>query len=264
MKESGTLVLVKNVLFFLLWGVSLAAETFTLREGLAKAQVGDYIVTAQGKNLTLLHISQLQGTLLTLEEITAPSSRVPQPQQWKEWIQQNAPGNTSWVVYTLDLRDGQMASVFSYTRNSRFQIPDADNFLSHLLNLQLEKVPEERMRRVGRSQNYGGANWRDIWQPLLVFEGTPLPGVLFYQWSARWRKDGSDLSGKWIDLYLPAQEGPYPSYFPYWLQISGMIGKAKIRIIDSGTHMVSPKTKFSPPSAVQDTKSAPVLDPQIP
>ena len=37
----------------------------------------------------------------------------------------------------------------------------------------------------------------------------------------------------------------YPSYFPYWLQVNGVAGKAKIRIIDSGSNLKSPKPPLS-------------------
>jgi hypothetical protein len=47
-------------------------------------------------------------------------------------------------------------------------------------------------------------------------------------------------SGKSIEVYVPHENNKYPSYFPYWLQISGLISNAKVRIIDSGTGMISP------------------------
>ena len=43
-----------------------------------------------------------------------------------------------------------------------------------------------------------------------------------------------------IEVYVPHESNKYPAYFPYWLQISGMVGKAKVRIVDSGSQLASP------------------------
>ena len=55
---------------------------------------------------------------------------------------------------------------------------------------------------------------------------------------------GADLSNKTIEIYLPRNSQIYPTYFPYWLQVNGVAGKAKIRIIDSGSRLKSPNPLF--------------------
>ena len=89
-----------------------------------------------------MHIYDKQNQILTIEEIALPESKRPSHLSWKEWVIQNAPGNTSWVMYDIDLRTGQMVRYFSFTKNNWYEIPDADNFLSKLLTLKMTKIPE--------------------------------------------------------------------------------------------------------------------------
>lgn len=221
---------------------SIEAENYLyLRDSLKRAQKKDYLVTAQNKNYTLFHIYDKKDDLITIEEITVPMNRFPrQMGSWKQWISMRAPGNTSWVMYTLNLKTAQMLEFFSITKNAWYDVNKTDNFLTTLLNLRLEEVPLDDRKRVGFPPLPGMTDRRPFWQPQMVVDGQVIPGVIFNAWTTEWPKDGSDLSDKTIEVYVPVESDKYPSYFPYWLQISGIIGKAKIRIIDSGSKMDSP------------------------
>lgn len=194
-----------------------------------------------------MHIYDKQQNTITIEEIAVPERCTPNI-GWKDWILQNAPGNTSWVMYDIDLQSGQMVRYYSFTKNGWYSIPDADNFLSKLLNLSLTKIPEESRKRVGPRPSPGGPDFRTLWQPRMVVDGRPVNKVLFDAWRTRWPRDSSELSGRVIEIYLPQESQIYPSYFPYWLQINGAIGRAKVRIIDSGRGLRSPK----PPLAAME------------
>lgn len=222
--------------------VPLSANEMYLRDNLRRAKPGDYIVTAQNKTYTLLHIHSKVGDTLTIEEITVPANRIPQYDfYWKTWVSQNAPCNTSWVMYAINLQTGEMLEFYSFTKNGWYDLSQADNILSTLLNLKLSYIPPEQRKKVGPPPVDGSRDWRSTWQPRMVVDGEPINGVAFDGWRTHWPKDGSELSGKAIEVYVPHENDKYPSYFPYWLQISGVIGKAKVRIIDSGTEMESPK-----------------------
>jgi hypothetical protein len=130
-----------------------------------------------------------------------------------------------------------MEKYFSFSKNAWVNIPEADNFLTTLLNLRLQKIDEADRKKIGNSRSA-------LWQPRMVVNGQIIPGVIFDAWRTQWPNDGSDLAGKAIEVYTPQENEIYPSYFPYWLQISGNIAKAKIRIIDSGSEMHSPKPKW--------------------
>jgi hypothetical protein len=212
-----------------------------LKDNLQQAHPGDYIVVSSNKTDTLMHIHDKQGNLLIIEEIAVPENkRNAQELGWKEWVQQNAPGHTSWVMYEIDLQTGQMLRYYSFSKNGWFEIPEADNFLSKLLNLHLTKLSDKARKKIG-PRTGSGPDLRPLWQPRMITEGRVIKNIPFEAWHTQWPKDGSELSGKTIELYLPRDSQRYPSYFPYWLQISGAVGKAKVRIIDSGSHLASPK-----------------------
>ncbi len=215
----------------------------SLRHNLHKAKAGDYIVTSQNRTNTLLMVTDRTDSLIRIQEISIAEGRFPAHiHSWREWLNQNAPGHTAWIVYDLDAHSGQLLQVFSYTQNCRLEGAAADSYLGTLLNLNLEAMNYRQRRRVGPSQD-GGKDTRGLWQPRLVVEGQVVPGATFSAWKARWPNDGSELAGKTIELYLPEQEGNYPSYFPYWVQVSGVVGKARMRIVDSGTLPIPPPKK---------------------
>lgn len=227
-------------------GASTENEIY-LRDNLKRAQKGDFIVTTQGKSYTLFHIFDKKNDTLTIEEITIPTSKVNLKNfSWRQLVYQGATGNTAWVTYCINLTTGQMCDFFSYTKNEWCNISQSDNFLSTLLNLRLYRVAKSDRRKIGHPPPPGTIDLRRTWQPQMTVDGRHIEGVAFDAWKTKWPKDNGELSGKTIEVYVPEENDKYPSYFPYWLQISGMIGKAKVRIIDSGTGLVSP-TKMPMP-----------------
>jgi hypothetical protein len=190
-----------------------------------------------------MHIYDKTPSMITIEEIVVPENRRPSLANWKEWVTQGAPGNTSWVMYEIDLMTGQMGRYYSFTKRNWFQIPDSDNFLSKLLNLKLTPIPDRMRKRVG--SKCSGPDMRPLWHPRMIVDGKVINGVEFGAWRTDWPKDGSDLSNKTIEIYLPSASSHYPAYFPYWLQINGVAGKAKIRIIDSGRDLKSPQPSLT-------------------
>lgn len=217
-----------------------AEEELLLRDNLNRAKAGDYLVTAQNKNYSILIIRSKEGEQLSIEEITMPTSRVPQNNfSWKSWVQKGAPGHTCWVMYMIDLPTGAMQQTFSYTRNEWITIPQSQNFLSTLLNLRLKRISDDERKKVGPPPASDSFDRRPYWQPALIVDGNAVKGVTFDAWRTMWPKDSTDLSGKLIEVYLPKNNDKYPSYFPYWLQVSGVVGNAKVRIVDSGSELFS-------------------------
>lgn len=234
-----------SIFAFFLTLISFASlhsdEGLVLRDRLQRASTGDYLVIAFNKNITLMLIEEKKPQTLTIQEISAPSSRLPKQVNWKDWVQKNAPYHTAWIRYTIDLETGKMLDYYSFVQNTWCDVSQTDSFLPTLLNLHFNKIPQQKRKKVGPPPSKGSPDLRRTWQPPMVFEGYSIPDLNFDAWIARWPKDNSDLSGKIIEVYLPEEGSPYPSYFPYWLQISGLVGKAKLRIIDSGQQLTSPK-----------------------
>lgn len=231
-------------LSFLLLAVALplyGADEIHLRDNLGLARKGDYLVTAQGKMATMLHIFDRSPNTLAIEEISIPMAQLPCSfEGWKQWMKIGAPGNTSWMVYVIELKSGNMQQCYSITKRSWVNISQANNFLTTLLNLPFTLIPDWQKKKAGPPPLLGVPDRRPAWQPRMIVEGKEVAGVLFNAWRAHWPKDGSILSNKTIEVYLPQDNAKYPSYFPYWLQISGVVGKAQIHIIDSGHEMASP------------------------
>lgn len=220
-----------------------AEATTYLRDNLKRAKKGDFIVTNQSKAYTLLHIYDKTANTLTIEEVTVPTQRMPKGKYaWRDWITEGAPNHTSWVMYEINLNTGEMQEYFSFTNNGWHSVPRANNFLSTLLNLRLSPVPPQALKRIGPKPKAGMTDQRRIWQPVMVVDGQTINNVTFQALRTRWPRDGGELSGRTIEVYVPKEDQLYPSYFPYWLQISGMLGQAKVRIIDSGGNLVSPKS----------------------
>lgn len=197
-----------------------------LKENFKKTEAGDYIISHQCNNYTLMAIREKGDTTLTIEEITVPEIRRP-AMGWKEWVEQGAPGNTCRVRFTLDVNTGQILQ-------STHTLSKSDSFLPTLLNLRLEKVPAKDRKRIGGPSTPRLADRRPFWNPPLIFSGKRIEGVSFDAWRTLWPHDGTELSGQLIVAYVPEESSRYPAYFPYWLEVGGVLGKAKLRIVDSG------------------------------
>lgn len=216
-----------------------AGETIFLRDNLKTAKSGDYIVAMQNKSYTLLHIYNRNADNLIIEEITVPMGRVNiSAVNWREWVMKGAPGNTSWILYAIDLNTAKPQKYFSVTRNGWFEMPERENFMATLLNLRMEKLSSKERKKVGVAV-IPNSESRQVWNPKLIVEGMEIPHAEFEAWKTKWPQDGTEIAGKTIEVYTPT-DPRYPSYFPYWLQISGTVGNAKVRIVDSGTNLVSP------------------------
>ncbi|CCB86094.1 MULTISPECIES: hypothetical protein [Parachlamydia] len=211
-----------------------------LRDNLKNAEAGDFIVTMQNKTCSLLHIYSKEGQYLTIEEISLPASKTKSMDSWRAWVQEGAPGHTSWTMYSVNLMNGAIDRCFSFTKNRWCDPTPTENFLGTLLNLHLNLVSTHERKKIG-GYAIGTPGPRRIWEPRLIVDGNVITGVSFDAWRTHWPKDGSILSGKTIEVYVPSENTPYPSYFPYWLEISGMMGQAKLRVVDSGKGLRSPK-----------------------
>lgn len=220
--------------------IPFQAFSFYLKDQFKDAKTGDYIVIEQERQMTLMLIHSKTDATLFLEEITIPEKLVNDRFSWANWIKKKAPKNTSWILYEIALNSGKILEEYSFSRHCWIDPTIAENFLPTLLNLNFMKMPEDERRRAGRAPEKGEKDKRPLWQPNLIVNGKIIPGATFNSYKARWPKDSSQLSDSLIEIYLPTNSQLAPSYFPYWLQVSDRFAKANIRIIDSGTGLISP------------------------
>ncbi len=204
-----------------------------LRDNILKVEPGDFIVVSQNKSFTLLAFVAKEGPLLSIEEVSVPSNKVSSNINWGKWFLDGSKGNTCWIRYQLNVNSGQITNAFSLSQNCPITFSQENNLLAKLILLDFKKIPLAERKRAGPQPAQGIADRRPVWQPRLMMDGHQIDGVSFDGWRARWPHDSSDLSGKLVEVYLPSDQG-YVSYFPYWLEVQGMLGSAKVRIVDSG------------------------------
>ncbi|MCH9627142.1 MAG: hypothetical protein S4CHLAM2_07770 [Chlamydiales bacterium] len=252
----------KCLLIFCFLSSLLFGNELCLKNKLAEAEPGSYIVTEQNKNFTLIHIHEKNPQSVVIEEVTIPAARFARARlPWRTWFEKGAPGHTSWTMSLVNLNTGTFEESFSFTHQGWINLSNSDSFFTTLLNLQFRPVPENKRRRVGLPPGYNKTDYRPYWNPLLTVDGERIPHIPFVSWVARWPSDGSELSRKYVEIYLPCSvDDPsvpaYPTYFPYWIEVDGKIGSAKVRIVDSGMGARSPKPPLPlrPPELIGEGK----------
>lgn len=211
----------------------------SLKNRLAQGNVGDYIVTEQGNLYSLLFIRKNAGKWCVLEEITIDKNQINlQKINWKKWVEERAPGASSWLSLTLDLEKNTLAQCFSYLEKQWLFIEKSDYLLAHLLTLNFHATSERDRRRIGPAPLSGEVDRRKAWVPPLVREGKPIKAPQFEVVRATWPADTTRLAGCIFELYLDKEHTDFP--FPYWLEVQSPHYTFKMRAVDSGKGLVSP------------------------
>jgi hypothetical protein len=237
--------------FFVCTIPALAQGTpMTLQQKFAQAQVGDFIVTAQEGNYSLLFIRSITAGILLLEEIAVPEHQIDlKKMDWKNWAANKAPGHTSWTLYEIDRSDGKLIECFSYSKNGWLYLDESEQFLTRLLTLQLDIVPDKERKKIGPPPALDEVDRRAPWNPPLVIEGKKILKPSFEVLKTQWPEDSSRLSQCFIELYFAKEEPAFP--FPYWLEVQSPHYAFKMRTIDSGHGLSSPRIGPMPHRAPQ-------------
>ena len=212
----------------------------TLKDKFEKAEAGDYIVTLENKTFSLLVIQNIfymanRDKIISLGEITIPQNNINSTAfSWKKWADENMPGKSSYNLYEIDLTNSTILRCYSFTKKCFFSSTDQDNFFTKLLTLPLEKLSDQQRKKIGAPPLDNDLDTRSLWNPSQVIDGVKQKKTNFDVYQTTWPKDGTDLSGKIIDIYFD-KEGFSP--FPYWIQVSNGNIDVMLKIIDSGKHM---------------------------
>lgn len=229
---------------------TLQLEAVTLQEKFEQAQPGDYIVTAQDGNYSLLFLRAMNEKSFLLEEISVPSHLIDlKSVAWKNWLQSKAPGHTSWTLYEVDRASGELIECFSYSKNGWLLLDASEQFLTRLLTLNLSPVPEKERKKIGPQPAAGETDRRATWTPTLVFEGSKHPKPSYDILKTQWPDDHSRLALSTIELYFSKDRPAFP--FPYWLEIKSPHYAFKMRAVDSGSGLRSPMSGAMPKRAPQ-------------
>ena len=234
--------------FFLLLICSLqtvgawANASNQLKERLQYARRGDYIVTEANKVITVIAVRSRTDSSVVFEEISVPAEHLKEkPESWGQWVKNKAPGHTSWSMIEIDLTSDQLLECYSFSRAAWLQAASQESLLSTLLHLPLEKLDENKRKRIGPPPSEGEVDRRQIWNPPLTMNGQKIKQARFDAYTAEWPQDRSELSGKTVTVYFD-EEGKFP--LPYWIQVDTPHVTASMRVIDSGSQLPSPYQKL--------------------
>lgn len=210
-----------------------------LKEKFHHAREGDFIVTTQETNYSLLFVRHLDAHSLILEEVIVPEAHIDLKKiQWQQWLNDKAPGHTAWTLYEIDPLTGALIESFSYSQNGWLYLNESQLLLSKLLTLPMRQLSHEERRKIGPQPQAEEVDQRALWNPPLILAGKKIPKPQFEVWKARWPEDNSLLSGCSFELYFSKHD---PSFaFPRWIEVQSPHYTFKLRSIDSGSGLYSP------------------------
>lgn len=239
-------------MIFLLPILLFLCSSFTLADRLFEAKKGDYIVTEQEKNRSLLLIREMGKTIL-FEEVTVPSHAVSKETDWPSWMEEGAPGHSAWVQFEIDAKSLELLECYSFSKRGWLYLEDSELFLAKLLSLNLTLIPQEERKKIGPSPKEGEPDRRPCWNPTLLEAGKKTK-ISTEAWKAFWPKDSTLLASCQITLYFPPKQ---LSAFPLWIEASNGHFSYAIRTVAIGRELTSPiKTQMPrrPPKIVGRAK----------
>lgn len=214
------------------------ASATTWKTWFEHAHSGDFVVTEHDSTYALLFIQSKENNILTLEEVTTPTSLISLDTiKWQEWVAQKAPGHTSWTRYLIDLEKQDLINAFSYTQQGWLYLDPSQQFLTTLLSLPLSPLPKEHWRKIGPPPTSQEEDRRAVWLPPCVREGKKQRPAAFSVFQGKWPKDQSPLSECSLTFYFPQESKSLP--FPCWIDIKSPHYQVNIRSIDAGQGIIS-------------------------
>jgi hypothetical protein len=229
----------RTLLLTLCLATTLFAKPLSLRDRVAQAKAGDYIVTVQENNFSILVLRSVSPTEASFEEITVPENHFANAlPNWKTWVASRAPGNTSWIRYEIDLTQTKLKKAISLPTRYALIASEETLLLPKLLALPLNSTPTAERRRIGPKPAAGESDRRALWLPAITVDTKQQPSPQVEALRTTWPKDDSKLAGIPIELYFDAARPTFP--FPYWIELKSPHYNFKVRTIDSGSGMISP------------------------
>lgn len=226
-------------IFLLIFLPSLVFADLTIKDRLAKANPGDFIVTEQGPAYSLLLVRAVEPTRLTLEEITVDKSHIDLKKiSWKNWVENKAPNATSWTAFVLDLEKNTLLRSFSFLDNQWLFIENVDYFFGKFFSLPFRPSKENERKKIGPAPMPGEIDRRKFWKPQLTRDGKLFKQCDYEVLRSIWPSDKTQLAGCIIEVYMDVDQPAFP--FPYWLEVQHPHFTFKIRAIDSGSGIQSP------------------------
>lgn len=210
----------------------LDMSALSLKTRFDHAQVGDYVVTEQDKNLCLLFVRHLDPETLIIDEMTFNEHDL--PKGFKHW-QQAAFGHAypvSWISFQFNKQSGILEDAYNFNEKSWLEFREEEVFLKGLLNLDLTAVKDQDRKKIGTSPKDGDPDLRKCWCPPLVINGQKYQKPTYDVYKGRWAEDSSILSKCQIEMYFSKVDSSLP--FPTWIEINNGHYGFKLKGIDAG------------------------------
>ncbi|MBS0629361.1 MAG: hypothetical protein JSS30_03950 [Verrucomicrobia bacterium] len=218
---------------------SIGYSNTTLKSRLIRGTPGDYIVTAQGENYSLLLLRSIDSNRLILEEISIEQENVDLKKiNWKNWVENKAPRAISWTALVFDLEKNSLAQCYSFLEKQWVFIDESDYFVKELFTLTLRPTRDTERKRIGPPPEGGEIDRRKMWCPQFIFNGVKQKKTDFEVLRAKWPNDKTRLAGCILELYLDPEQPNFP--FPYWMEVQHPHYTFKVSTIDSGSGINSP------------------------
>lgn len=229
--------------FFIGGCILLTCCSFKLADRVLEGEVGDYIVTEQDRNYSILLLKESGKDALLFEEISVPSHLIKRSSiDWKKWLETGAQGHTSWIQYEIDPVSFHLLEAYSFSRKGWLFLGESDHFLSRLLSLPLISISQEERKKIGPAPKEDEPDRRKTWNPPTFSNGKKVQ-TSSEAWKTVWPQDSSLLSSCQITLYFPPKD---LSSFPSWIEATNGHFSYSIKMIDSGKSMISPLTRRLP------------------
>jgi len=216
---------------------NLSLYPFTLGDRISEGSKGDFIVTEQDKNYSLLLIREKTPDAIVFEEVSIPRHKIHLPgMDWVDWMGLGAPGHSSWIQFEIDSRDLKLVECYSRSKKAWLYPESSEHFFAKLLSLKLTPVPKEEVRKIGPAPISDEPDQRPVWTPALFVEQkkTKIPSETVRTY---WPKDDTPLSVCRITLYFPSKES---TPFPVWIEANNGHFNYSIRGIHFGKGLKSP------------------------
>lgn len=228
-------------------------DASTVADRLFEASKGDYVVTQQDKNYSLLLLREKNKEFLVFEEVSIPCNKIHLPgMDWADWISLGAPGHTSWIQYEIDAHTLQLIECYSYSKKGWLYMEESEHFFSKLLSLHLSKVPSDEKKKIGPAPIHGEPDRRPFWTPTLASNSEKIK-IPCEAWKTSWPKDDTLLSSCRITLYFPPEE---KSFFPLWIEANNGHFNYSIRGIHLGKNLTSPTKPLVPKRSPRIVRSS--------
>jgi hypothetical protein len=143
------------------------------------------------------------------------------PEQLKERA-----GFSSWIDWMNHDSEGALEIVSCPIKDLKEQSSELFTFLS----LSWKEQEKERRKKQGPTPLADEFDFRPIWNPKIIREGSSIKGMESGAFEAIWPNDGSDVSNRIIVAYFPYGNKAV-TWFPYWIEFFG--GKRAIFVLDS-------------------------------